>query len=71
MNSSTVKLRKSHRKTKYTRQNENSLDNVACITILDYDPTLVIIYSKSKSEAISDQSSFCISVMRVKTLHHN
>ena len=71
MKSSTVKLRKSHRKTKYTRQNENSLDNVAYITMLDYDPTLVIIYSKSKLEAISDQSTFCISVMRVKTLHHN
>ena len=70
MKSSTVKLRKSQRKTNYTRQNENSLDVLACVTMLDYDSTLVIIYSKSKLEAVCDSSTFCISVMTVKTLHH-
>ena len=61
MKCSTVKLRKSQRKTNYTRQNENSLDSLACVTMLDYDSTLVIVYSKSKLEAISDSSTFCIS----------
>ena len=54
-------------KTNYTRQNENSLDSLACMIMLDYDSTLVIIYSKSKLEAISDSSTFRISVMTVKT----
>ena len=66
-----VKLRKYQRKMNYTRQNENSLDSLACVTMLDYDSTLVILYSKSKLEAISDSSTFCISVMTVKALHHN
>ena len=71
MNSSTVKLRKSQRKTNYTRQNENSLDSLACVTMLDCDSTLVITYSKSKLEAISDSITFCISIMTVKTSHHD
>ena len=71
MKSSTVKLLKSLMKTNYTRQNENSLDRLACVTMPDYDSTWVIIYSKSKLEQISDSSTFCISVMTVKTLHHN
>ena len=58
MKSSTVKLRKSQRNTNYTRQNENSLDSLACVTMLDYDSTLVIIDSKTKLEAISDSSTF-------------
>ena len=70
MKSSTVKLRKSQRKTNYTRQNETSLESLACVTMRDYNSTLVVIYSKSKLEAISDSSTFCISVMTVKTLHH-
>ena len=48
MKSSTVKLHKSQRKTNYTSQNEDSLDSLACVTMLDYDFTLVIMYSKSK-----------------------
>ena len=68
MKSSTVKLRKSQRKTNYTRQNEDSL---ACVAMLAYDSTLVIIYSKSKLEAISDSSTFCILVMTINTLRHN
>ena len=71
MKSSTVKLRKSQRKTNHTCQNENSVDSLACVTMLDYDSTLVIIYSKSKLEAISDSSNFCNSVMTVKTLLPN
>ena len=35
MKSSTVKVRKSQRKTNYTRQNENSLDSLAYVTLLD------------------------------------
>ena len=35
MMSSTVKLRKSQRKMNYTRQNENSLGSLACVTMLD------------------------------------
>ena len=35
MKSSTVKLRKSWRKTNYIRQNKNSLDSLACVTMLD------------------------------------
>ena len=58
MKSSTVKLCKSQRKMNYTRQNENSLDSLPCVTMLDYDSTLVIICSKSKLEAISDLSTF-------------
>ena len=46
MKSSTVKLRKSQRKANYTRQNENSLDSLASVTMLDYNFTLVIIYGK-------------------------
>ena len=34
-----------------------------CVTMLDYDSTLVILYSKNKFEAISDSGTFCISVM--------
>ena len=71
MKSSTVKLHKSQKKTNYTKQNESSLDNLACVTTVDYDSTLVTIYSKSKLEATSDSSTFCISVMTLKTLHHN
>ena len=71
MKSSTVKLLKSLMKTNYTRQNENSLDRLAYVTMLDYDSTWVIIYSKSKLEQISDSSTSCISVVTVKTLHHN
>ena len=52
----------------YMWQNENSSDSLACVTMLDYDSTLVIIYSKSKLEAISYSSILCISVMTVKTL---
>ena len=66
-----VKLRKSQRKTNYRRQNENSLDSLACVTMLDYDCSLVIIDRKSKLEAISDSSAFCISVMTVMSLHRN
>ena len=47
----------------YTKQNENSLDSLACVTMFDYDSTLIIIYSKSKSGVINDLSTFCISVM--------
>ena len=71
MKSSTVKLRKSQRKTTYNRQNENSLDNLACVAMLDYDSTSVIIYHKIKLEAIKDSNTFSISVMTVKTLHYN
>ena len=71
MKSSTVKLRKSQSKTNYNRQNENSLDNLACVAMLDYDSTLVIIYRKIKLEAIKDSNTFSISVMTVKTLHYN
>ena len=35
MKSFTVKLRKSKRKTNRTRQNESSLDSLACVTMLD------------------------------------
>ena len=70
MKSSTVKLRKSQKETNYTRQNENCLDSLDCVTMLDYDSTLVIIYSKSKLEAVSDSSTSCIYVMKVKTFHH-
>ena len=35
MKSSTVKLRKSQRKTNYTLQNEESLDSLVCVTMLD------------------------------------
>ena len=35
MKSFTVKLRKSQRKANYTRQNENILDSLVCITMLD------------------------------------
>ena len=66
-----VKLRKSQRKTNYTKQNENILDSLACVTMLDYDSTLVIIYSKSMLKAISDSDTFYISVITVKTLHQN
>ena len=68
MKSSTVKLCKSQWKMNYMWQNENSSDSLACVTMLDYDSTLVIIYSKSKLEAISYSSILCISVMKVKTL---
>ena len=71
MKSSTVKLRKSQRKTTYNRQNENSLDSLACVAMLDYDSTLVIIYRKIKLEAIKHSNTFSISVMTVKTLHYN
>ena len=71
MKSSTVKLRKSQRKTNYTRQNETSVESLACVTMRHYNSTLVVTYSKSKLEAISDSNTFCISVMTVKTLHHN
>ena len=71
MKSSAVKLCKSQRKTNYTRQNENSLDSFACVIMLDYDSTLVILYSNGKVSAISDSIRFCISVMTVKVLHHN
>ena len=71
MKSCTVKLHKSLGKMNDTRQNENSLDSLACVTILDYDFTLVIIYSKSKLETISDSITFCISVMKVKILHRS
>ena len=67
----TVKLCKSQRKTNYTRQNEKSLGRLAGVTMLDYDSTLVIIYSKSKLEVIKDSITFCISLMMVKNLHHN
>ena len=66
-----VKLHKSQRKTNYTRQNEHSLDNLACVLVLDYNSTLAIIYSKSKLEGISYSSTFLNSVMKVKALHHN
>ena len=71
MKSSTVKLHESQRKTNYTSQNENNLGSLACVTMLDYNSTLVIIYTKSKLEVISDSSTFCISVMTVKTFHHH
>ena len=71
MKSFTVKLCKSQMKTNYTKQNEKSLESLAGIAMLDYDSTLVIIHSKSKSEVISYSSTFCISVITVKTLHHN
>ena len=71
MKSCTVKLHKSLRKMNDTKQNENSLDSLACVTVLDYDFTLVIICSKSKLETISDSSTFCISVMKVKILHRS
>ena len=71
MKSSTVKLCKSQWKTNYTTQNKNSLHSLACVTMLDYNSTLTIIYSKSKLEAISDSSTFYISVKTFKTLHHN
>ena len=35
MKSFTVKLSKSQRKTNNTRQNENSLDNLVCVTMLE------------------------------------
>ena len=59
------------RVTNYTKQNENGLDSLACVTMLDYDSALVIIYNKSKFEAISDWVTFSISVMTAKTLHYN
>ena len=71
MKSPMVKLHKSQRKTNYTRQNENSLDRLACVLVLDYNSTLAIIYSKSKLEGISYSSTFLNSVMKVKALHHN
>ena len=71
MKSPMVKLHKSQGKTNYTRQNENSLDRLACVLVLDYNSTLAIIYSKSKLEGISDSSTFFNSVMKVKALHHN
>ena len=71
MKSPMVKLHKSQRKTNYTRQNENSLDSLACVLVLDYNSTLAIIYSKSKLEGISDSSNFFNLVMKVKALHHN
>ena len=71
MKSFIVELCKSQRQTNYTRQNENNRDSIAWLTMLDYDSTLLIIYSKSKLEAISDSSTVCISVMTIKTLHHN
>ena len=46
----------------------NSLDRLAFVTMLDSDSTMVIIYSKSKLEEMSDSSTFCISVM---TSYHN
>ena len=63
MKNSTAKILKSQRKTNYTKQNENSLDSLACVTMFDYDSTLIIIYSKCKSGVINDLSTFCISVM--------
>ena len=47
----------------YTKQNQNSLDSLTCVTMFDYDSTLIIMYSKSKSGVINDLSTFCISVM--------
>ena len=67
----TVKLCKSQRKTNYTRQNEKSLGSLAGVTMLDYDSTLVITYSKNKLEVIKDSITFCISLMMVKNLRHN
>ena len=44
MKRSTVKLRKLRKSQRnYTRQNENSLDSLACVTNLDYDSALVCI----------------------------
>ena len=64
-----LKLFKSQRKTNYMRQNNvNSLGSLACVTMLGYNLTLVIIYSKSKLQVISDSSTFCISVV---ILHPN
>ena len=68
---SHLKLCKSQWKTNYTTQNKNSLHSLACVTMLDYNSTLTIIYSKNKLEAISDSSTFHISVKTLKTLHHN
>ena len=33
----TVKLRKSQTKSNYTKQNQNSLGSLACVTMLDYN----------------------------------
>ena len=50
------------------QNNVNSLGSLACVTMLGYNLTLVIIYSKSKLQAISDSSTSCISVV---ILHPN
>ena len=71
MKSYTVKPRKSQRKTNYTRQNENSQNSLACVTMLDYDSTLVIIYSKSKLEVSKRSRTFITVITQIRTFSLN
>ena len=71
MKSYTVKRRKSQRKTNYTRQNENSQNSLACVTMLDYNSTLVIIYSKSKLEVNKRSRTFITVITQIRTFSLN